>query len=312
MIGGDLLLVTTEFNRWELKQEKVADRLDVLFLDSDGHPLVAELKRGEARDTTELQALKYAAYCSSLTSDELAEEFAAYHATSIEEAQEAIVEHAPSLDDGEPGAVRVQLLASRFGPAVTTVVLWLNDLGLDIGCVEIRVRKLSHDKAVLVSRQILPPPDAADFLVRRRKREEAEEKKEAREKKRNAVTVITEKGALDIGAELSLVTQAFNEKQRPAIEAKMEENPHYGKVLWTGKGSRHAIEWKLDGNTYSVSGLVAHMLDELKLYRSGIRGPLFWSAPDGRTLNEVAEQLLAPVTAEADAVTAPPPSPAAV
>ncbi|MGN6256848.1 MAG: hypothetical protein ACTHN3_03730 [Solirubrobacterales bacterium] len=294
MIGGDLLLITTEFNRWELKQEKVADRLDVLFLDSDGHPLVAELKRGEAGDTTELQALKYAAYCSSLTSDELAEEFAAYHGTTVEEAHEVIVEHAPSLDDGEPGAVRVQLLAGRFGPAVTTVVLWLNDLGLDIGCVEIRVRKLSDDKAVLVSRQILPPPDAADFLVRRRKREEAEEKKEAREKKRNAVTVITEKGALDIGTELSLIPQSFSEKQRPVIEAKIEENPDYGKVLWTGKGSRHAIKWKLDGNTYSVSGLVAHMLDEQELYRGGIRGPLFWSAPDGRTLNEVAEQLSAP------------------
>lgn len=294
MIGGDLLLITTEFNRWELKQEKVADRLDVLFLDSDGHPLVAELKRGEAADTTELQALKYAAYCSSLTSDELAEEFAAYHETSVEEAHEAIVEHAPSLDDGEPGAVRVQLLAARFGPAVTTVVLWLNDLGLDIGCVEIRVRKLSDDQAVLVSRQILPPPDAADFLVRRRKREEAEEKKEAREKKRNAVTVITEHGAIDVGTELSLVPQSFSEKQRPAIEAKIEENPDYGKVRWTGKGSRNALEWSLDGGTYSSSGLVAYMLDELNLYKGGIRGPLFWATPDGHTLAELVEQLEAP------------------
>jgi hypothetical protein len=294
MIGGDLLLITTEFNRWELRQEKVADRLDVLFLDSDGHPLVAELKRGEAGDATELQALKYAAYCSSLTSDELAEEYAAYHESSLEQAHEAIVEHAPSLDDGEPGAVRVQLLAARFGPAVTTVVLWLNDLGLDIGCVEIRVRKLSDDKAILVSRQILPPPDAADFLVRRRKREEAEEKKEAREKKRNAVTVITEQGALETGTEILLVPQSFSEKQRPAIEAKIEENPDYGKVFWTGKGSRNAIEWKLDGNTYSASGLVAHMLDELNLYKGGIRGPLFWAVPDGRTLAEVAEQLTAP------------------
>jgi len=293
LIGGDLLLITTEFNRWELKQEKVADRLDVLFLDSDGHPLVAELKRGEAGDATELQALKYAAYCSSLTSDELAEEYATYHETSVEEAHETLVEHAPSLDEGEPGAVRVQLLAGRFGPAVTTVVLWLNDLGLDIGCIEIRVRKLSADQAVLVSRQILPPPDAADFLVRRRKREEAEEKKEAREKKRNAVTVITENGALEVDTELSLVFQSFNEKQRPVIEAKVGENSDYGKAHWTGKGSRHAIRWKLDDNTYSVSGLVAYMLDELGLYRSGIRGPLFWSVPDGRTLNEVAEQLSA-------------------
>lgn len=293
MIGPDLLLITTEFDRWELKQDKVADRLDVLFLDSDGHPLVAELKRGEAADTTELQALKYAAYCSSLRTVELAEEFAAYHGTSAEAAHEAIVEHAPSLADGEPGAVRVQLLAARFSPAVTSVVLWLNDFGLDIGCIEIRVRKLSDEKAVLVARQILPPPDAADFLVRRRKREEAEEKKEARAKQRNAVTVINEHESIEPGTELVLVLQAFTEEQRPAIEAKIAENPSFGRARWTGKGSHNAIQWQFDDNSYSLSGLVAYMLDELELYRSGIRGPLYWCLPDDRTVYEIAEDLLA-------------------
>lgn len=294
MIGTDLLLITTEFDRWELKQDKVADRLDILFLDSDGHPLVAELKRGEAAATTELQALKYAAYCSSLRTEEIAEEFAAFHETSPEAAHESIVEHAPSLADGEPASVRIQLLAGRFGPAVTSVVLWLNDFGLDIGCTEIKVRKLSSEKAVLVARQILPPPDAADFLVRRRKREEAEEKKEARAKQRNAVTVINEIGSVENGTELALVLQAFTDEQRPVVEAMITENPSYGKASWTGKGSHNAIEWQLDGMTYSVSGLVAHLLDELDLYRSGIRGPLYWSFPDGRTIYEVAESLLAP------------------
>jgi hypothetical protein len=35
------------------------------------------------------------------------------------------------------------------------------------------------------------------------------------------------------------------------------------------------------------------MLDELKLYRSGIRGPLYWRLPDGRAVSEVADSLLA-------------------
>jgi hypothetical protein len=70
IIEPDLLLVATEFDRWQVQDQIVADRLDVLFLDSDGCLLVAELKRGEAPDTTELQALKYAAFCSQLTRDE--------------------------------------------------------------------------------------------------------------------------------------------------------------------------------------------------------------------------------------------------
>ena len=45
-------------DQWELRAQRVEDRLDVLFLDSDGAPVVAELKRGEAPDTVDLQALK--------------------------------------------------------------------------------------------------------------------------------------------------------------------------------------------------------------------------------------------------------------
>lgn len=89
MIGPDLLLITTEFDRWELRQQKVADRLDVLCIDSDGRLLVAELKRGEAVDTTELQALKYAAYCSTLTTAEVVEEYSRYQNVSHEDAREA-------------------------------------------------------------------------------------------------------------------------------------------------------------------------------------------------------------------------------
>ena len=35
------------------------------------------------------------------------------------------------------------------------------------------------------------------------------------------------------------------------------------------------------------------MLDELEPHRSGIRGPLYWSLPDDRTIYEIAEDLLA-------------------
>jgi hypothetical protein len=48
MVGGDLMLITTEFDQWELRERHVPDRLDVLMLDKDGDLLVAELKRGEA------------------------------------------------------------------------------------------------------------------------------------------------------------------------------------------------------------------------------------------------------------------------
>lgn len=176
LIAPGLLLITTEFDRWEVRDHKVADRLDALFLDTSGAPVVVEFKRDRAADTTELQALKYAAYCSQLTLDELAEELAVGHLGSKDEMRQQLLDHAPALEDGGPRAVRVLLVAGSFGPAVTSVVLWLREYGIDIGCVEVSVRAVPGAKqAVLTARQILPLPEAEDYLVRRRRKEQEED-----------------------------------------------------------------------------------------------------------------------------------------
>ena len=55
-----------------MARRAAADRLDLLGLDEDGS-LVAELKRGPAPDTVEMQAIKYAAFASRFTVETLAE-----------------------------------------------------------------------------------------------------------------------------------------------------------------------------------------------------------------------------------------------
>ena len=175
LIAPDLLLVTTEFDRWEIRDVKVADRLDLLFVDSSGSPLVAELKRDKATDAVELQALKYAAYCSQLTFEDLAEEFARHQGVTIDDAKARLVDHAPSLEEHGPGKIRIRLVAGEFGPAVTSVVLWLRDYDIDIGCTEVTVRLAGDGRAILLSRQIIPLPEVEDYLVRRRRKEQEEE-----------------------------------------------------------------------------------------------------------------------------------------
>ena len=90
----------------------------------------------------DLQALKYAAYCSQLTVEDLVEAHARYHKLGKEEARAEILDHAPSLKSNELRPVRIRLVAEAFGPSVTTTVLWLRDIGLDIGCVEVSPRSL--------------------------------------------------------------------------------------------------------------------------------------------------------------------------
>jgi hypothetical protein len=47
LIAPGLLLITTEFDRWEVRDQKVADRLDALFLDTSEGFWVAREKECE-------------------------------------------------------------------------------------------------------------------------------------------------------------------------------------------------------------------------------------------------------------------------
>jgi hypothetical protein len=76
IIGPDVMIVTFEFDKWSSAGGEQKDRLDVLGLGKDGRIVVAELKRGRAPDTTDMQALKYAAMASRFKVSLLAE----YHA----------------------------------------------------------------------------------------------------------------------------------------------------------------------------------------------------------------------------------------
>jgi hypothetical protein len=177
LIAPGLLLITTEFDRWEVRDQKVADRLDALFLDTGGALVVAEFKRDRAVDTVELQALKYAAYCSQLTLDELAEEYATTHDLTTDEGHQHLLDHAPALEDRVLRSVKIRLIAGSFGPAVTSVVLWLREYDVDIGCIEIATHRVpGSGHAVISSRQLLPLPEAEDYLVRRRRKEQEEDR----------------------------------------------------------------------------------------------------------------------------------------
>ncbi len=67
LLGEDLFIITTEFDKFD----KTNERLDLLALDKEGNLSIIELKRDSSGKNVELQALKYAAYCSTLTFDDI-------------------------------------------------------------------------------------------------------------------------------------------------------------------------------------------------------------------------------------------------
>lgn len=295
IIGPDLLVITTELDRWEFGADRVRDRLDVLFLDSTGSLVVAELKRGEAPDTVDLQALKYAAYCSQLMVKDVVSDYARYHGTSESAARDAIVEHAPALERSGIAPVKVRLVAETFRPSVTSMVLWLQDYELDIGCIELTARRLTDGNAIVTSRQILPLPVADDYLVQRRRKERAEGRREASGRRPNVVTELLAAGAIEPGTELTLKLEQFTREEQSFVRPGLEDDPLVGLAEWTGLGLRKALRWRKDNGLYSASLLVVKIL---QVYGArpedapgAVAGPRFWQVPDGRTLVEVAGSL---------------------
>ena len=306
IVGPDLLLVTAELDRWRFGGDRVLDRLDLLFLTADGTPLVAELKRGEAPDTVDMQALKYAAYCSQLTVDDVVDAYRRYRGVGPEEARSDVFEHAPSLTEEGLLPVRVRLVAEGLRPSVTTTVMWMyQELGLDIGCVKITAKRLPDGSAVVASRLILPPPAAEDYMVGIRRRDDREEERLQRTssgRRPNAVSRLLAAGSIPEGAELALrVWQLTREEQR-LVEPLLEEDEAAGIAEWTGTSLTKALRWRKDGELYSASRLVTKVLQlcgaRPESDPGSAPGPIFWEDADGRSLYELSEALVGAETGD--------------
>lgn len=163
MLGEKLLIITSEFDRFD----KSNSRLDLLALDSMGALVVVELKLDASRSLADLQAIRYAAFCSTMTIDNLIGVFAEFEDITADEATKRIcdflnVDEAPELNSRP----RIILAAGSIDDQeLTSSVLWLRSFGVDISCLELTPYQLSNSEIVLVPRTIIPIPEAKEYLV---------------------------------------------------------------------------------------------------------------------------------------------------
>lgn len=170
ILGSDVKVVTCEFDRWESRAGSEKDRLDILALRSDGHLVVAELKRDAAPDTVEMQAIKYAAMASRFDVDALADAFCDFHrkrgrtVTEVEAIDELRAHTEYTLSDETLRAPMIILIAGSFPPTVTATAVWLSEMGLDIKLTRVQAYRTPEGVVITVS-QHYPPPDVEEFLV---------------------------------------------------------------------------------------------------------------------------------------------------
>lgn len=184
LLGEELLVVTSEFDQFD----RTSERLDALMVDRTGKLVVVELKRSAVGTAAELQALRYAAYCSTLSLDDIAEMYASFHGMrqrreiGREEALATIRDFvaAPDFDDLDDKP-RIILAAEQFPPEMTATLLWLRSFDLDISAVRLRPYTID-DKVIVESSVLIPLPEAEEYLIRR-ERKDAEQATRARGRK---------------------------------------------------------------------------------------------------------------------------------
>ncbi len=171
--GVPLLIITSEFDRFD-KSDK---RLDLLALDQNGKLVIIELKRDVAGSHADLQALRYAAFCSSMTHEDVIKLYAEFKRLETDEARQKIEDFLGkpfSILDEKP---RIILAAGSFeDPEVTSCVLWLRRFDLDISCVETTPFRLPDNRIALVPRVIIPLPETKDYTVGIERKEAEEER----------------------------------------------------------------------------------------------------------------------------------------
>lgn len=178
---GDLLIIQKEFSGFDGTQE----RLDLLALDRDGNLVVIENKLDDSGRDVAWQALKYTAYVSGMTSDDIVRTFQSYLGDTVD-AKQKLKEFfdCSSLDDislNHGNNQRIILVAANFRQEVTATVLWLNSRQIDVRCF--RVTPYEHNQEVLIDiEQIIPIPETAEYMVRVSAKEAEEKVREARYK----------------------------------------------------------------------------------------------------------------------------------
>jgi len=176
MLGEELLLLTAEYDRFD----KTSERLDLLALDKEGSLVIIELKRDDSGKYVDLQALKYAAYCSTLRLQDVVELYQKYltqrdKQMSKEEARQNILDFIENDEFEEINEKpRIILVSKEFRSEVTACVLWLRKFGMDITCVKLSPYEVDDGHIALDSSILIPLPEAKEFMVQSEKKEGVE------------------------------------------------------------------------------------------------------------------------------------------
>ena len=239
ILGGDVLVLAFEFDRWRAATgERERDRLDVLGIGTDGRLVVAELKRDRAPDTVEMQAIKYAAMASRFTEDSLVGHYARFASrgespVDEDEARQRLLDHTGGIEPEQLLRPRIVLVAGSFSPVVTSSVVWLTEMGLDVTLQQVRAYRVFGEKTIITVSQLFPVADVEEFTVSPQQAQiRVMEERRTRTREESTVARLISSGALEEGTELTLRPAQVNSEVRSAVQEWVAQDPRRGRAIW--------------------------------------------------------------------------------
>lgn len=244
ILGETLLIIQKEFNGFD----KTNERPDLIGLDKEGNIVIIELKRDDSGKDVNWQAIKYASYCSTLTTENIIDMYLSYL-----ENKKDISNPDKDLASGEIAKFlnipveelnlnskqRIILVATKYRKEVLATVMWLLDNDIDIKCVSIQPYM---DKAkgsfYLVPTVILPPPDTDEYRIRKN---EVRKELEAKKRANFAFSMV------DIPIDATLISR--DGKNKAIVKDNKNSIEVNGEIT-----TLSAAAQKLSGVNYAVSG----------------------------------------------------------
>jgi hypothetical protein len=156
-----ILIVAKEFGAFD----KTNERADLVGLDQEGKIVIIELKRDDTGANVHWQAVKYASYFRKVSSEDIVKIHSQYHNKTIEESTKIIIEFLKTDDLSRINfRQRIILVSHRFALEVTSAVLWLNENGIDVKCIEIIPYQI-NTQLYLQSQVIIPVLGTDNFEI---------------------------------------------------------------------------------------------------------------------------------------------------
>ncbi len=165
MLGEDLLIIQKEYDGFNDTKE----RLDLLALDKEGGIVVIENKLDDTGRDVVWQAIKYASYCSTLSTTQIVRIYQEYLDKTGQKgsAKENILEFL-NRDESElllnDSDQRIIFVANDYRKEVTSTVLWLLQHDIKLQCFRATPYSMG-DELFLQVEQIIPLPETEEYII---------------------------------------------------------------------------------------------------------------------------------------------------